>query len=77
MELLWLGYDNLSVRYADIAAVLFYQAPLDRLITRAYGCVPSNIRAVVITSGGEHWPSSRHAEQLHRHWVRWRTTVKK
>jgi hypothetical protein len=72
MELIWLGYDNLSVRFDDIAAVLLYRSALDRRIIRSYGRVPENIRSVVITGDGSCWPSSRHADQLRYSWARWR-----
>ena len=72
MDWIWLGYDNLNVRFDDIAAVLLYRAVLDRRIILAYGYVPTNIRSVVITGDGACWPSSRHAEHLRRSWARWR-----
>ena len=72
MDLLWLGYDDLSVRYVDVAAVLFYRPSLDGRIVSAYGRVPANIRAVVVTSDGTFWPSSWHVEQLRRRWASWR-----
>jgi hypothetical protein len=72
MDLLWLGYDGLSVRYADVSAVLFYRPNLDARIARAYGHVPTNIRSVVVTSDGMFWPSSWRAEHLRRRWARWR-----
>jgi len=73
MDLLWLGYDGLSVRYADIAAVLFYRSALDTRIEDAYGHVPANVRAVVVTSDGNFWPSSWDADQLRLRLARWRT----
>lgn len=73
MDLLWLGYDGLSVRYADVVAVLFYRPSLDTRIVRAYGRVPANVRAVVVTSDGTFWPSSWRVEQLRRRWAHWRT----
>jgi len=72
MDLLWLGYDDLAVRYADITAVLFYRPDLDARIVGDYGRVPANVRAVVVTSDGLFWPSSWQAEQLRRSWSRWR-----
>jgi hypothetical protein len=72
MDLLWLGYNGLSVRYADVSAVLFYRPTLDARIVHAYGHVPSNIRSVVVTSDGMFLPSSWRAEQLRRRWSRWR-----
>lgn len=72
MDLLWLGYDGISVRYADVVAVLLYRPALDTRIVRAYGHVPANVRAVVVTSDGTFWPSSWRAEQLRRRWARWR-----
>jgi hypothetical protein len=72
MDLLWLGYDDLSVRYADVAAVLFYRPSLDIRIVHTYGRVPANVRAVVITNDGAFWPSSWHAEQIRERWATWR-----
>jgi hypothetical protein len=72
MDMLWLGYDDLAVRYVDIVAVLFYRPGLDVRIVGDYGRVPVNVRAVVVTSDGLFWPSSRHAEQIRRSWSRWR-----
>jgi hypothetical protein len=72
MDLLWLGYDGLAVRYVDVVAVLFYRPDLDGRIIRGYGRVPTNVRAVVVTSDGVFWPSSWRADQLRRRWARWR-----
>lgn len=72
MDLLWLGYNGLSVRYADVVAIVFYHPALDGRITRAYGRVPDNIRAVVVTSDGAFLPSSWRAEQLRQWLARWR-----
>jgi len=72
MDVLWLGYDGLAVRYADVMAVLFYRPDLDVRILRDYGRVPVNVRAVVVTSDGLFWPSRWRAEQIRRRWSRWR-----
>jgi hypothetical protein len=72
MDLLWLGYDGLIIRYADIVAVLFYRPTLDAHLLRDYGHIPATVRAVVVTRDGAFWPSSWRAEHLHRRWVRWR-----
>jgi hypothetical protein len=72
MDLLWLGYDGLSIRYVDVAAVLRYHPSLDARIVSAYGRVPLNVRAVVVTSDGVFLPSSWPAEQLRRRWSSWR-----
>jgi hypothetical protein len=72
MDLLWLGYDSLSVRYADVAAILFYRPSLDGRIIRAYGRVPANVRAVVVTNDGAFWPSSWQVEQIRERWSAWR-----
>ena len=72
MDLLWLGYDGLSVRYADVMAVLFYRPSLDARIARTYGHVPANVRAVVVTSDGTFWPSSWRPDQLRQRWAHWR-----
>lgn len=72
MDLLWLGYDGLSVRYADVVAVLFYHPALDARIARTYGHVPGNVRAVVVTHEGAFFPSSWSAEQVRRRLAVWR-----
>ena len=72
MDLLWLGYDGLSIRYVDVVAVLLYRPSLDARILSAYGRVPANIRAVVITKDGAFWPSSWPVEQLRLRWANWR-----
>ncbi len=43
MDLLWLGYDGLSVRFVDVTAVLLYHPSLDARIVSAYGRVPANV----------------------------------
>ena len=73
MDLLWLGYDGLSIRFADLAAVLVYHPSLDARILSAYGRVPTNIRAVAVRSDGAFLPSSWPAEQLRRRWASWRS----
>jgi hypothetical protein len=70
---LWLGYDNLTVRYDTVSAILLYQHALDRRILGAYGRIPPNIRAVVVTNDGRYWPSSWRAEQLRARLMHWRT----
>jgi len=40
------------VRYGDVAAVLLYHSSLDARILSAYGRVPANVRAVVVTGDG-------------------------
>jgi hypothetical protein len=72
MDLLWLGYDGLAVRYIDVVAVLLYQPALDARIARAYGGVPSGVRAVVVTAGDAYWPSRWDAEWLRRRLADWR-----
>ena len=72
MDFLWLGYDGVIIRYADIVAVLFYRPTLDAQLVRNYGHIPANIRAVVVTSDGAFWPSSWRADHLRRRWARWR-----
>ena len=64
MDLLWLGYDGLSVHYADVVVVLFYRPSLDARITDSYGRVPSNVQAVVVTTDGAFLPSSWSAPHL-------------
>ena len=72
MELLWLGYDGLSVQYADVAVVLFYHPALDRRLLQSYGRVPSNVQSIVITSDGTYFPSSWSVSQLRRRLAHWR-----
>lgn len=72
MEQLWLGYDGLSVRYVDVTAVLLYHPSLAARVIDAYGSVPANVRAVVVTGDGAYLPSSWPPEQLRRRWSRWR-----
>jgi hypothetical protein len=74
MDLLWLGYDGLSVPYDDVVAVLLYQPALDTRIARAYGHVPPGVRAVVVTVGESYWPSRWDAEWLRHRLADWRTT---
>ncbi len=75
MNDLWLGYDNLSIPYAEIAAVLIYQPAYDRRILSAYGKIPANIRAVVVTTEGRYLPSSWRADQLRQRLIGWRATA--
>lgn len=72
MDLLWLGYDGLSVRYVDIAAILLYNPSLNARIIRAYGRVPANIRAIVVTGEGTYLPSSWTVEHLRQRLLQWR-----
>ncbi len=72
MDLLWLGYDGLSVRFVDVTAVLLYHPSLDARIVSAYGRVPANVRAVVITGAGAFLPSSWPPEQIRQRWASWR-----
>lgn len=72
MDLLWLGYDGLSVRYDDIVAVLLYRPSLDTRIIGAYGRVPNHVHAVVITADGRYLPARWQAEQIRRRWSGWR-----
>lgn len=74
MEQLWLGYDGLTVRYAEIAAVLIYHPSLARRILTTSGRIPPNIRAIIVTEDGAFLPSSLTAEQLRLRVARWRTT---
>lgn len=74
MEQLWLGYDNLSLRYTEISAVLYYTPALDSRIRAAFGRIPRNIRAVVLTVDGAFWPSSRDVAQLRHQLANWRET---
>lgn len=71
MELMWLGYDGVSVPYSDIVAVLFYRPSLDIRIIHSYGRVPIAIRAVVVTADGVCWPSRWQVEHLRKRWQHW------
>lgn len=73
METLWLGYDGLSVQYRQVVAVLVYIAALDGLVQRSYGRVPTGVRAVVLTSGGDYLPARWTPNQLRQRWATWRT----
>jgi hypothetical protein len=72
MDLLWLGYDGLSVRYIDVAAILLYHPSLDARIIGTYGRVPATVRAVVVTGDGAYLPSSWSAKHLRQRWSSWR-----
>ena len=72
MDMLWLGYDGVSVRFTDVSAVLLYHPSLDRRIAVEYGHVPANVRAVVVTVAGAFLPSSLSIEQLRGRLARWR-----
>ena len=72
MDVLWLGYDGLSVAYGDVVAVLLYRPALDPHIMSSYGRVPANVRAVVMTSDGTFLPSSWSPAQIRRRWASWR-----
>jgi hypothetical protein len=74
MDMLWLGYDNLSVACAEVVAVLVYQRALDRRIAQAYGYVPSNIRSVIVTGDGRYWPSSWRADHIRHRLAGWRAS---
>lgn len=69
----WLGYDGLSLPFAEVAAVLIYQPALDARILLSYGTLPSGIRAVVVTGDGRYLPTRLDVEQLRRRWALWRT----
>jgi len=49
MDVLWLGYDGLSVVAGSVKKKLLYRPALDARIVSAYGRVPANVRAVVMT----------------------------
>lgn len=72
MDQIWLGYDGLVVRYVDVTAVLLYHPSLDTRIISAYGRVPANVRAIVVTDDGSYLPSSWPAEHLRQRWSSWR-----
>lgn len=73
MDLLWLGYDGLSVPYAEVAAIVFYTPALDGRIARSYGRVPEQIGAVVVMSDGAFLPSRWRVDLLRRWLARWRS----
>lgn len=72
MDVLWLGYNGLTVRYADIAAIMHYHPSLDARIIGAYGRVPANVRAIVVTGDGSYFPSSWSIDHLRQRWYDWR-----
>jgi len=72
MDVLWLGYDGLSVAAVAVDKKLLYRPALDARIVSAYGRVPANVRAVVMTSDGAFWPSSWSPAQIRRRWASWR-----
>lgn len=72
MDLLWLGYDGLSLPYAHVSAVLVYQPALAERVVDSYGRVPANIRAVVVTEDGDYFPSSWTVQHLRSRLSRWR-----
>ncbi len=72
MDVLWLGYDGLSVRCDEVVVVLYYRPALDARILRSYGRVPSNVRSIVVTGNGAFFPSSWGADELRRRLSRWR-----
>ena len=71
MELLWLGYNGLTVRCADVTAVLFYHPVLNPRIIKSYGRVPVNVQAIVVLSDGTFLPSSWSVEHLRQRLVQW------
>lgn len=75
MDILWLGYDGLSVPYRQVVAVLIYIAPLDGLLERSYGRVPAGVQAVVLTSRGEYLPARWSPQHLRQRWAAWRSNA--
>jgi len=75
MDMLWLGYDGLSTPYAHISAVLIYRAELADRVIMAYGRVPANTLAVVVTDAGAYLPSSWSAQHLRAQLARWRAAL--
>lgn len=71
MDMLWLGYDGLNLRFDEIAAVLHYQPALNRRIMRAYGRVPRGVLAVVVTVAGAYLPARYPADRLRQRWAAW------
>lgn len=71
-QVLWLGYNGLSLPFADVAAVLIYQPALDGRITGSYGQVPGGVRSVVVTGDGRYLPTRLGADDLRRRWTNWR-----
>lgn len=72
MDTLWLGYDDLSLPFREIAAVLHYQPALNMRITRTYGSVPHGVLAVIVTETGAYLPARWPVDLLRRRWARWR-----
>lgn len=72
VDTLWLGYDGLTVSYAEMVAVLFYQPTFDGHIVAAWGSVPTGVRAVVVTTDGRYFPARWRVDQVRHAWARWR-----
>ncbi len=75
MSELWLGYDNLTIACDQVAAVLIYQAALERRVRQSYGRTPANIRSVVVLTDGRYLPSSWPADELRRRVAGWRASA--
>lgn len=73
MKKLWLGYEDLTLPFHEIAAVLLYQPAYDERIFLAYGSVPRGVRSVIVTAAGAYLPARLPAEQLRRRWAAWRS----
>jgi hypothetical protein len=72
MDMLWLGYDGLSIPLSRIVAVVHYRQAWDSFIVRTYGQVPPNVRTIVVTDDGGYYPALRSLDDLHRRWASWR-----
>jgi hypothetical protein len=72
VEMLWLGYNGLTVPYRSVVAVLFYRSVLDPRIERAYGMVPGGVRSVVVTSDGDYFPARWRVSHVRQRWAYWR-----
>lgn len=73
MDQYWLGYDGLSVAFADVAAVLHYRPAYDRMLRVSYGSVPRSMRSIVRTAAGIYLPSRWEVEQVRARLASWRS----
>jgi len=71
-QVLWLGYNGLSLSFADVAAILIYRPVLDSRILGSYGQVPGGVRSVIVTGDGRYLPARLAVDELRRRWAGWR-----
>jgi hypothetical protein len=58
--------------FAEIVAVMRYQAALDGRVKASFGSIPGGIEAVVVTASGAYFPARWRVEHLRRRWAFWR-----